>query len=94
MTSDPDESTGAAADGAQAAPTTELALVLAVMRYLEKGVRTWTLLSTVAHSLNVEIAAVQRAAKVGVDNGWMILNGDPGNAVCLTDYGSVKCTAA
>lgn len=91
--SDPaDERIGPSADVEQGAPTTEVVPALAVMRYLhqERGAKVWTLMTTVARRLNVEISAIEGAVKVGVDNGWMISNGDPGEAVCLTDYGSAE----
>lgn len=91
--SDPaDESIGTSAHVEQGRPTTEVVPALAVMRYLhqERGAKVWTLMSTVARGLNVEILAIRGAVKVGVDNGSMISNGDPADAVCLTDYGSVE----
>lgn len=69
----------------------DLAVTIAITRYLDgKGeIGTWTVLSTIEAGLAVDLATLQRAVVAGIDRGWLISNGNPGNAVCLTAIGAM-----
>src|SRR5690242_2037533 len=80
------------ADRAHDASPTELDLTRAVIHHLNerRGVQGWTMVSTIAAGLNAQVPDIQQAIRIGVERGWLRANGDPGNAVCLTELGASK----
>ena len=66
-------------------------VALAIVRYLHLHAPPtgWVLLHSVAANLDFEDVPIQRAVRHAVDRAWLIPNGDPTNAISLTDSGAV-----